>query len=65
VTAASPGPGLGTTMTLRLPLANPMTAPDGGRDLGAQDDARNRVAADGLVDGLVKGTASAVPSDRL
>jgi signal transduction histidine kinase len=65
VTAASPGTGLGTTMTLRLPLANRMTAPDGGRDLGAQDDARNRVAADGLVDGLVKGTASAVPSDRL
>ena len=25
-TAASPGPGLGTTMTLRLPLANPATA---------------------------------------
>jgi len=25
VTASSPGPGLGTTLTLRLPLANPET----------------------------------------
>jgi signal transduction histidine kinase len=68
ITAASPGPGLGTTMTLRLPLANPITAPDevAARDLDAQNDQRNRAAADGLVaDGLVKGTASAAPSDRL
>ncbi|HEX4651393.1 MAG TPA: HAMP domain-containing sensor histidine kinase [Granulicella sp.] len=31
VTASSPGPGLGTTMTLRLPLANPETTNRAGK----------------------------------
>jgi two-component system sensor histidine kinase SenX3 len=52
-TADSPGPGLGTTMTLRLPLANSQSS--------SPETAAHDLDAPA---GLVKGTASAVPSDR-